>query len=147
MKKKIVSILTIVAVFPALLFIGSFSYAFKQGDLDKLRSTRECQWCDLHGVDLSGADLVGVNLSSANLTGARLSKANLTGANLAGTYLRNSNLAGADLTNAFLNKANLSGADVTDVNLTGTDMSEAVWADEKKCIKGSIGECKSARLF
>jgi uncharacterized protein YjbI with pentapeptide repeats len=126
MKAKSIAVI-IVIIFPVLFLASADVHAFKQADLDKLLSTKECQWCDLHGANLSGADLHGANLSSANLTGANLSKANLAGANLAGTYLRNSNLSGA--------------------NLTGADLSEAVWVEGRKCPKESIGECKAVRLF
>ena len=139
-----------------LIFIGAVlmasvlagpAHSFKEADKNKLLTTKECQWCDLHGIDLTGVDLTGVNLASANLSGAKLVRTNLTSANLAGTYLRNANLTDANLTNAFLNKASLHGADIGGVNWTGTDLSHATWIDGSKCIDQSIGECKSARLF
>jgi len=120
------------------------SDAFKQGDLDRLLTTGECQWCDLRNADISGAHLPNAELSESNLSGAKLAGANLTGANLSGAYLSRSDLSGADLSTAFLRKANMNGANLTGANLTGADLSGAVWTDGSKCANGSVKECKSS---
>ena len=121
------------------------SLSFNQADLDKLLSTKECQWCDLHNADLSGAKLAGAQLSGANLSGARLPGADLSGANLSSTYLRNADFSGANLSNAYLDKANLTGAEIKDANLSGANLSDAIWTDGTRCDKDSIKECKNSR--
>ena len=54
-------------------------YAAREADLARLRSTKQCQQCDLSESNLEQAELNG-----ANLLGANLQKANLKGANLQG---------------------------------------------------------------
>jgi uncharacterized protein YjbI with pentapeptide repeats len=137
----IISCLTCFASF----FLPCVSYAFNQADLDKLLSTKECQWCDLHNADLSGAKLAGAQLSGANLSGARLPGADLSGANLSSTYLRNADFSGANLSNVYLDKANLTGAEIKDANLSGANLSDAIWTDGTRCDKDSIKECKNSR--
>ena len=69
-------------------------------NLDTLRqllTTKQCQNCDLSGVNLSDADLHDANLTRANLTNANLKGANLLGANLTGANLKGANLFGANL--------------------------------------------------
>ena len=39
--------------------------AFKPEDLEKLKKTNKCSFCDLSGADLRGAYLGGVNLKEA----------------------------------------------------------------------------------
>jgi uncharacterized protein YjbI with pentapeptide repeats len=128
----------------AVFLIPYFSHAFNQTDMDKLQSTRECQWCDLRGADLTGANLSGANLSGANLSRAKLSQADLTGANLSTAYLHGANLTRANLTNAYLSKANLSGAEILDATMNGANLTGATWVDGRKCEQGSMGECKAA---
>ncbi len=123
------------------------THGFKQSDVDKISNTKECQWCDLRGANLSGSDLSDASLSGANLSEARLKGANLTGANLSTAYLRNADLSGANLTGAFLDKANLNGANLTGANLTGAKLSKATWTDGEKCDEGSTGECKQSRVI
>jgi uncharacterized protein YjbI with pentapeptide repeats len=76
----------------------------------RLLETKQCQGCDLSGVNLTNANLEGVNLSGANLSDAVLVGANLTNANLQAANLTRANLTHAKLTNVYLDKANLIGA-------------------------------------
>nr|WP_322111842.1 pentapeptide repeat-containing protein [Aerosakkonema funiforme] len=76
-----------------------------EDNIKKLLATKQCQNCDLSGVNLSGANLPNANLSGANLSGANLSGANLSGADLSGA-----NLSDANVTDANLSDANLTGA-------------------------------------
>ena len=55
----------------SILFISPVP-AFKQEDLDKLKSTKRCEKCVLNGVDLSLANLSEAYLYKANLSGAKL---------------------------------------------------------------------------
>lgn len=61
--------------------------------LQQLLETKQCQRCNLRGVNLDGTDLTGANLSNANLSGADLNKTDLTGAYLEGTDLTDANLS------------------------------------------------------
>ena len=45
--------------------------AFKQEDLNKLKSTNKCEKCDLNGVGLGLANLSKADLSSAKLDGSK----------------------------------------------------------------------------
>jgi uncharacterized protein YjbI with pentapeptide repeats len=123
------------------------SHAFKQADVDKLIKTRACQWCDLGGVELSGAKLSHADVSGANLSKAKLSGADLSGADLSGAYLRDADLSGADLTDTYLRDANLTGANLSGTNLPGADLTDAVWTDGSKCHWNSIGSCRVPNLL
>ncbi|MEG4801410.1 pentapeptide repeat-containing protein [Microcoleus sp. ARI1-B5] len=80
----------------------------------QLLTTKQCQNCDLSGVNLSEADLHDANLTRANLTKANLKGANLLGANLTGANLKGANLFGANLAGTILKNADLSGAIMPD---------------------------------
>ena len=123
------------------------SLAFKPYDVEKVRSTGSCQWCDLSHADLKGAKLSGADLSGSNLSGAKLSGADLSKANLSSTYLRDANLGGANLTDAYLGNANLKGANVTDADLSDAVLSGATWTNGSKCDRDSFGECKTPNLL
>jgi uncharacterized protein YjbI with pentapeptide repeats len=71
MKKIILAVLAISAVITGTLF-NSSAQAYKQSDVDKLLSTKQCPNCDLSEANLIGANLSGANLSGANLSGAIL---------------------------------------------------------------------------
>ncbi len=115
------------------LFIGTgISSAFNRDDLEKLKTTKACEGCNLRGANLSSENLSGANLSKADLRGANLSGANLSGAKLGDAVLSNANLSGVNLTDA-----NLAGAPIFETNLSG-----ATWIDGKKCKEGSIGKCE-----
>jgi len=109
-----------------VIFIGGTAMAFDPTHVQRVKSKRDCQQCDLSNANLAGADLRGVNLANgwmrsanlkgANLAGAILSYANLTGANLEGANLRGADvygamLMGANLRNAVFDEADLSEAD------------------------------------
>ena len=126
----------------AQLLNSGVSYAFNEADLAKLLTTKQCQWCNLHHADLSGAQLPGAQLSSASLTGA-----NLSGANLSSAFLNKANLSGANLSNAYLVDANLSNADLSRANLSDANLSSAIWTNGRKCEKNSYGECKLKDLL
>lgn len=79
-----------------------------------LLTTKQCQKCNLSGVNLSESDLHDANLSGANLAGANLKGANLLGADLTGANLKGANLFGANLAGTLLKSADLSGATMPD---------------------------------
>ena len=54
--------------------------AFSESDLEKLKATESCMFCDLTGADLSDTTLIKENLEQTDLR-----VANLTGTNLTGT--------------------------------------------------------------
>lgn len=80
----------------ATSFFCTHAFAFKQEDVEKLRNTGSCNYCDLSRFNFPNR----ANLNGANLENADLENANLSGANLSGANLENTNLSGADLTNA-----------------------------------------------
>ncbi|MDD5008876.1 MAG: pentapeptide repeat-containing protein [Syntrophorhabdaceae bacterium] len=145
-----------------LCSIPHTSCAFKQKDLDKLMTTKQCEWCDLRNADLSGAQLSGAQLSGAALSNANLSNANLSGANLSNAVLSNANLSNADLSGAYmrstymyganlsganlskanLDKANLREAELSGANLFDVSLSETIWRNGSRCLEGSAGGCK-----
>ena len=59
--------------------------AFSESDLEKLKATESCKFCDLTGANLNQTILRGAQLEGADLTGANLTGANLTRADLTGT--------------------------------------------------------------
>ena len=124
-----------------MLFFAGFAIALSEEDLARLDIIKSCTYCDLTYAHLMEADLSDANLTGANLNNADLSRANLVNADLRGatlveTNLENANLTGANLANADFSRANLSGAD-----FTNADLSFTVWADGKRCKKGSMGKC------
>lgn len=137
------------SVFVFLFFnlIISTSFAFNEADVARLKTTKQCKWCNFQNADLSGEQLSGAELSNTSLTNANLSKANLSRANLSGSFLMNANLSGANLTDAFLANANLSNANLSGAELSGADLSGAIWTDGSKCEKKSFGECKQLNLL
>lgn len=121
MKRQLLAILGLVT---PLLF-ASVGQAANPDDLQRLLETRECQGCDLSGVNLQGEHLIGVDLRNANLSGANLINANLEGADLTGANLNNANLSDAMVTNAILASANLDQANLTQAQLYDTDVNGA----------------------
>ena len=97
-------------------------YAFDEAHLEKLKTTKECQACDLTKADLSRADLKGAKLMDAKLNGA--------------------NLEGADLTNAMLYFADLTGANIKGAKFSGAQLTNATWPDGHSCDLKSRGRCK-----
>jgi uncharacterized protein YjbI with pentapeptide repeats len=104
-------------------------------------SSRQCEKCQLRGVDMSGLDLSGtdsdsgVDLKGANLTGAilngtKLAFASLEGAILDGVTGPSVNLSSAFLTGASLRHASLEGgklygATLIEADLEGADLGGA----------------------
>lgn len=100
-----------------------------QEKVRELLATKQCQKCDLRGINLSGQNLGGANLTGTNLSGANLSGANLTGTNLSGANLTGANLSGVSMSNTDLSGANLRGASLSGsgwgrINLRGTTMPD-----------------------
>jgi uncharacterized protein YjbI with pentapeptide repeats len=144
---------------------GALSVRVQENDPDYIATQRNCEGCNLAGLDFSrrnleGAKLTGANLNKANLEGAVLRQADLRNALLQGSRLAYANLdranlcgaqlnadassgatdtAAADLTGAFLRNANLARA-----NLTGATFSTASFysSDARSCDPGS---CESYR--
>jgi uncharacterized protein YjbI with pentapeptide repeats len=143
MKMSFLSVVT----FLTFLLTLDIALAFNEAHVTQLRSSKQCKWCNLQNVDLSGAQLSGAELSNTSLTNANLSNANLSRANLSGSFLMNANLSGANLADAFLANANLSNANLTGADFSGADLSGAIWTDGTKCEKKSIGECKQSDLL
>ena len=93
--------------------------------VEKLKSTLQCQGCDLREAQLSGLELQNAQLQNADLAGA---------------LLYGTNLQGADLTGAILNDANLEMADLS--GAVGATLGAAKTDDRTKCPDGSAGPCK-----
>jgi len=96
-----------------------------------LFSSRQCERCQLVGVDLSGVDLSGtdadsgVDLKGANLGGATLTGTNLAFASLEGAILDGVTGPGVNLSSAFLTSATLRGATLHQGKLYGATLIEA----------------------
>ena len=98
---------------------ASNASAFDPADLELLKYTGDCSFCDLGGVEISSQDRLNTNLI-ADLTGANLQFSDLTNASLHAVELGKANLSGADLKRAILRLAVLIGAD-----LRGADLRKA----------------------
>jgi Ca-activated chloride channel homolog len=96
---------------------------------ERLMATKDCSYCDLSNVNLSGLDLSNVNLVGANLSGANLSHTILTNANLNGAILREVNLSSSDLANANLANSDLTDANFSRAILRGANLEAAKLAD------------------
>jgi uncharacterized protein YjbI with pentapeptide repeats len=118
------------ALIPTVLISGP---ALGEDPLDEVRLmnvrqllvTNRCDYCDLAGVDLSGAHLIGADLRGAHLQGADLSWANLEGADLDKADLQGANLTGAFLTNASMVYANLDDVNFAEAHLYFVDVTGA----------------------
>ena len=55
-----------ILIFLGLFLVAGTSFAYEEKDLEKLKSGKSCENCDLSGIDLSNANLQGANLSGAN---------------------------------------------------------------------------------
>mgnify|MGYP003324455227 CR=1 FL=1 len=82
-------------VFVACLFICSYSWAYNETDLEKLKSLNTCERCNLAGANFTDNDLTDANLAGANLAGADFTNANLSNTNLHKAVLTNANLTDA----------------------------------------------------
>ena len=106
--------------------------AYKEADLEKLKTTGSCESCDLSGADLYEIDLFKANLSGANLAGADLTLADLTLANL----------QGADLTGAVFDETNLSGVNLRSAILDDDALDEAVFDSDRTRTKLGFKDLK-----
>ncbi|SVB26347.1 uncharacterized protein METZ01_LOCUS179201, partial [marine metagenome] len=106
--------------------------AYREADLEKLKTTGSCESCDL-----SGADLYEMDLFKANLTGANLKEVDLTLADLT-----LANLQSADLTGAILDETNLSGANLRYATLDEDALDEAVFDSERTRTKLGFKDLK-----
>lgn len=99
-------------------------------NIQQLKSSNSCQWCNLaavslNNVDLNEVDLRGANLRNANLSGSNLSSGLFERSNLSNANLSGSNLRGAQFANVYLRGINLSKVDLSHMNLQGLDLSRA----------------------
>lgn len=62
--------LTVAAAMAALYPVAAL--AWDESAFAQLRTTNNCESCDLSGSDLKRLDLTGANLSGSNLSGAKL---------------------------------------------------------------------------
>ena len=104
---------------------ASNASAFDPADLELLKYTGDCSFCDLGGVEISSQDRLNTNLI-ADLTGANLQAADLTDAVLYAAELREANLSGAYLKRAHLRLAVLIGADLRGADLRGAKMNGVI---------------------
>lgn len=110
----------------------------------------DLQGARLDSANLSGANLFGSNLSGANLQYTNLSIANLSYVDFSHARMKGSSLQGADLSYADLRSADLTYADFTgakmqEVRLDGARLDDAIWVDGRKCLAGSVGECRTVQ--
>jgi len=106
--------------------------AYREADLETLKTTGSCQSCDL-----SGADLYEMDLFKANLTGANLKEVDLTLADLT-----LANLQSADLTGAIFDETNLSGANLRSATLDEDALDEAVFDSDRTRTKLGFKDLK-----
>lgn len=109
------------------LFIDSAG-KYSPADLEKLKTTKSCEGCDLKeaplaGLDLSNALLKNADLSSADMSGTILKNADLSGATLTGATIDKANMLGATMTGA-IGPAGMPGRVINLVNNCGID----IWA-------------------
>ncbi|MCG8325780.1 MAG: pentapeptide repeat-containing protein [Thiotrichales bacterium] len=151
------------------LVLVTGAYTLNPGQLD---NSVQCNTAPRPGIDLSHCRLKGVDLSNADLSGALLKDARLEQAILLGTKLFKSemdfavvykgNLGFADLSHASLKGVDFRHADLSYVNFEHADLSyadlsgaviggadfsnarldNAIWVDQKTCLRGSIGVCR-----
>lgn len=92
----------------AILMGAPPSIAENLSHVEKLKTTKKCEDCDLSGANLTRMNLQGVDLYRAKLSGA-----DLTSTDLRGAYLRRTDLSGANLADTNLKNANMTDADLT----------------------------------
>jgi len=88
------------------------------------------------------SSFIRANLYESILEGGNFEKTNFSGANLTRANFKASSLIEANFTNANLFEADFTGANILNVNFEGANLNNATWVDGKKCILGSIGQCK-----
>ena len=118
----------IIAGLGAMMIYPALTTPRQETLVKRLLETKECERCDLHGVNLKGANLGNANLRDANLQGANLEFANLGNANLQEAYLDNAKLGSANLGSANLEFAKLGSADLGSANLGSANLRGAFLA-------------------
>ncbi len=93
--------------------------------LDKLKTTKECNFCNFQNANLANTQLESISLKKANLQHSNLVNVNLQGSNLSDVNLLGARLSSAILTDANLSNANLSNADLNNADLRGADLRGA----------------------
>ncbi|MGB3652875.1 MAG: pentapeptide repeat-containing protein, partial [Rivularia sp. (in: cyanobacteria)] len=93
--------------------------------LDKLNTTKECNFCNFQNANLANTQLQGISLKKGNLQHSNLVNANLKGSNLSDVNLLGARLSSAILTDANLSNANLDNADLNNADLRGADLRGA----------------------
>ena len=79
-------------------------------NIDILKRTNACPYCNLRGADLRGANLSQADLRHANLKAANLTGTNFRYANLDGVLLKGAKLKGANFLGAKLNEEGVNYA-------------------------------------
>ncbi len=93
--------------------------------LDKLKTTKECNFCNFQNANLANTQLQGISLKKGNLQHSNLVNANFKGSNLSDVNLLGARLSSAILTDANLSNANLDNADLNNADLRGADLRGA----------------------
>ena len=84
---------------------------------------RNCEGCDMKGVNWAGRDMRGVNYTGADLSHSNLAGTNFADGNFSGVDFSNSNLQGASFRNAKLVGCNFDNANLHDVDFSGAKLS------------------------
>jgi uncharacterized protein YjbI with pentapeptide repeats len=118
------SLLITVFSVPIVLCIKLCLSGASSVEVERLRNTNSCPFCNLRGANLGSANLIGANLFHANLRGANLTNAKLmhsylNSADLTKAKLKRADLTYADLSSTHLSAANLEGANLQEANLVG----------------------------
>ncbi len=133
---KLASIITFVSHLKPKLFYS-----------DSESESKRDKYIFLSNINLEGAYLRNITLENASLSGSNLRNAELEGTNFKGAKLKRTNLEKADLdranfTNADLRGANLYKASIQQTIFTNANLENATWINGKRCVKGSLGECR-----
>jgi len=141
---------TVIAVLISIFMLSVAAQAFEDEDLQKLKSEKACNDCDLKNVELSkmsftnadleetnfkeavlsDLDLSGSNLEDADFSGAKLTNVNFTGAKLKSANFENSillwvNFNGANLDSAKFEESTMKGVSFKDANLDDAEFDDA----------------------
>ena len=116
-------------------------FAYKSGDLTRLKNTKHCPGCDLSRANFQGLDFPGANLKNANLKRAKLRFVNLHKANLKDANLESAALQGADLRNTNLRNTVLLHAETRATDFTGAIFDVTLMPDGFRCT-GSLKTCE-----
>lgn len=117
-------IISVMLIVP-LMVCHSTADAANPEDVQRLKTTKRCERCDLSGANLSGLDLSGAKVMDSDLTNANLSGANLVNAELMIANASRANFAKARLTNANLSGTVFVGANLSYADIRGANISQA----------------------